>query len=154
MAEVLFYHLSSAPLEAALPGLLERALARGWRVVVRCGSEVGMAFLDERLWSYRDDSFLPHGLAGGEAAARQPVLLTMGGGNANAADVLMLTHGARAEPEEAAGFARVCLFFDGSDAAAVGQAREDWRGIVAAGLPAVYWAQEDGRWVQKAASGG
>ena len=49
MAEVLFYQLTASPLEASLPELLERSLARGWRVVLRCGSEAGMAGLDELL---------------------------------------------------------------------------------------------------------
>ncbi len=151
MAEVLFYHLTSAPLEAMLPELLEKSLARGWRVLLRLGSEAGAGFLDERLWSYRDDAFLPHGLASAPHAARQPILLTTGRENLNAADVLMLALGARAEVEDMAGFARACLIFDGADADAVAAARADWRAVTAAGLPAKYWAQEDGRWVQKAA---
>ena len=39
MAEILFYHLERQPLEAALPGLLQRSFERGWRVVVKVGSE-------------------------------------------------------------------------------------------------------------------
>ena len=55
---------------------------------------------------------------------------------------------------EMSGFLRVCLLFDGGDAAAVEAARARWREVTAAGLAAVYWAQEDARWVRKAASGG
>ena len=150
MAEVLFYHLTATPIEATLPDLLEKTLARGWRALVRAGDEAGLGFLDERLWGYRDDSFLPHGRAGGRDDARQPILLTLGRDNANAADVLMLTLGARAEVDEMAGFARACLLFDGADASAVASARADWRAVTAAGLPAKYWAQDGGRWVQKA----
>ena len=70
MPEVRFYHLSATPLEANLPPMLEMALDRGWRVVVRCGSEAGMAMLDKALWTWRDDAFLPHGTAAaGHAAA-------------------------------------------------------------------------------------
>ena len=39
MAEVLFYHLTESTLEDALPGLLEKSLQRGWRALVRTGSE-------------------------------------------------------------------------------------------------------------------
>jgi DNA polymerase III subunit chi len=49
-------------------------------------------------------------------------------------------------------FERACLIFDGNDAGPVAAAREDWRAVVAAGLPAKYWAQEDGRWTPKASS--
>jgi DNA polymerase III subunit chi len=149
MAEVRFYHLTSTPLEANLPPLLERSLERGWRVLVRCGSEAGMAMLDAALWSWRDDAFLPHGTSAGGHAALQPVYLTLGDENPNGATVLMLVDGARATPEEMARFERTCLIFDGGDEQALATARDDWRAVRAAGLAAVYWAQERGRWVEK-----
>jgi DNA polymerase-3 subunit chi len=149
VAEVLFYQLTASPLEASLPELLERSLARGWRVLLRCGSEAGMAQLDELLWTYSDVSFLPHGTARAGNAGLQPVYLTVGDENPNGADVLMLVDGARATPAEMAGFERACLLFDGHDAGALEAARADWRAVQAAGLPAKYWAQEQGRWVQK-----
>ena len=153
MAEVLFYHLSSSPLEASLPEMLERSLALGWRVVLRCGSEAGMAGLDAMLWTYRDDAFLPHGTAAAGRAEMQTVYLTMGEENPNGANVLMLVDGARATTAEMRGYERTCLIFDGGDERAVEAARADWRAVAAAALPAKYWAREQGRWVQKAASG-
>ncbi|HEV7416938.1 MAG TPA: DNA polymerase III subunit chi, partial [Tianweitania sediminis] len=50
MTEVLFYHLSESTLEEALPALLERSTARGWRVVVQAGSEERRDALDAHLW--------------------------------------------------------------------------------------------------------
>ena len=150
MAEVLFYQLTASPLEASLPELLERSLARGWRVLLRCGSEAGMASLDEMLWTYSEASFLPHGTARAGHAALQPIYLTLGDENPNGANVLMLVDGARAATAEMAGFERTCLLFDGHDERALEAARADWRAVKAAALPAKYWAQEQGRWVQKA----
>ena len=115
MAEVLFYQLTATPLEASLPEMLERSLARGWRVLLRCGSEAGMATLDEMLWTYSDASFLPHGTAATGHAALQPIYLTLGDENPNGANVLMLVDGARAGAGEMAGFERTCLLFDGHD---------------------------------------
>jgi DNA polymerase-3 subunit chi len=154
MSEVRFYHLSATPLESNLPPMLEMALERGWRVVVRCGSEAGMAMLDQALWTWRDDAFLPHGTAAAGRAAEQPVYLTLGDENPNGASVLMLVDGARASPAEMAAYMRTCLIFDGGDDRAVATARDDWRAVRAAGLAAVYWAQERGRWVEKGAAGG
>jgi len=150
MPEVRFYQLSATPLEANLPPMLEMSLDRGWRVVVRCGSEGGMAMLDTALWTWRDDAFLPHGTPSAGRADEQPVYLTLGEENPNGATVLMLVDGARATPSEMAGFERTCLIFDGGDERALATARDDWRAVRAAGLPAVYWAQDRGRWVEKA----
>jgi DNA polymerase-3 subunit chi len=152
MAEILFYHLTHSSLEQNLPDLLEKTLARGWRALVRCGSAAGLAALDDRLWTFRDDAFLPHGTSAGAHPALQPVYMTLGAENPNAADVLMLVDGARAPVEEMARFTRACLIFDGADADMVEAARRDWRAVRDAGLTAVYWAQEDGRWTRKAST--
>ncbi len=61
MTEIRFYHLLDQRLERVLPQLLEMSLARGWRVVVQATSEERIEALDAHLWTYRDDSFLPHG---------------------------------------------------------------------------------------------
>lgn len=152
MAEVLFYHLTTTPLEQTLPEMLERALARGWRVILRCGSDAGLAAIDSMLWSWRADAFLPHGSAAIGHAERQPVYLTRGDENPNQANVLMLVDGGRARPAEMADFDRSCVIFDGADPRALDAARADWRAVTAAGLPAKYWAQDGGRWVRQAAS--
>jgi DNA polymerase-3 subunit chi len=152
LAEVLFYQLSASTLEASLPEMLERSLGRGWRVVLRCGSAAGMAGLDAMLWTYRDEAFLPHGTAAAGHASEQPVYLTLGDENPNEANVLMLVDGARATVAEMGGYERACLVFDGRDERALEAARADWRAVRGASLPAKFWAQEQGRWVQKAAS--
>ena len=88
--EVWFYHLERSGLDQVLPDLLERTLARGWKAVVRTRAAARVEHLDGWLWSYRDESFLPHGLEDEPGAARQPILLTTGFENPNAADALFL----------------------------------------------------------------
>lgn len=151
MAEALFYHLTRKPLEEALPDLLLRALERRWRALVRCGSAARAEDLNRSLWTFRDESFLPHGGRGDPEPERQPIYLTDGPEAPNAPDVLFLVDGAAAAPEEVARYARCCLMFDGRDPEAVAAARRAWAAMVAAEIPAVYWAQSDqGRWEKRA----
>lgn len=154
MSNVIFYHLTERPLDDALPQILEKSLGRGWRVLVRGPSARVLEMLDDRLWTRRADDFLPHGMAGGDHDAAQPILLTTGPANANKADVLILIGGARLDLAEVDGFSRACVMFDGHDPDQLSHAREDWKAITAAGKTAEYWAQDDGRWVKKAQSGG
>ena len=105
--EVWFYHLERTGLDQVLPELLEKTLQRGWRAQVRARSAERIEHLDGWLWSYRDDSFLPHGLAEEPQAARQPVLLTTAADNPNEAHALFLVDGA--EPGELGGFARAAV---------------------------------------------
>src|SRR5688500_20282356 len=77
-AEVLFYHLERQPLERVLPTLLEKTLARGWTAVVQSGSEERLQALDTALWTYSEESFLPHGTKKDRHPAMQPIYLTLG----------------------------------------------------------------------------
>ena len=73
MNEVRFHHLERRRVDQALPRLLERALEEGRRVVVRASSDEMVAALNERLWTYDDASFSPHGAAGDGDATTQPI---------------------------------------------------------------------------------
>lgn len=149
MAEVLFYHMSESTLEEALPALLERSVARGWRSVVQTGSEERRDALDQHLWTFSDESFLAHGIDHEPFAADQPVLLTTGEGNPNRADIRFLVDGAR--PPALDGYARAVFLFDGHDAGQVEAAREHWKSMKAAGHAVTYWQQSaDRRWERKA----
>lgn len=148
-AEVLFYHLESQPLERVLPALLDRTLERGWRAVVQSGSEERLEALDTALWTYRDDSFLPHGTRRDGHAERQPVYLTTGEDAPNGARVRFLVEGARAAGYD--GLLRAVYLFDGHDGEAVADARSAWAEAKAAGCAVTYWRQtSDGRWEKKA----
>jgi DNA polymerase-3 subunit chi len=150
MTEILFYHLQGQKLEGVLPPLLEKSLARGWRVAVQGGTEERMEALDAYLWTYRDDGFLPHGTWREQDAAAQPVLLTMTESNPNKAQVRFLIDGA-AMPAEPADYERIVLLFDGDDEDAVATARAHWSDAKARGIAATYWQpDENGRWQQKA----
>lgn len=146
--EVWFYHLERTALDQALPELLEKTLARGWRALVRSPVAERIEHLDGWLWSWRDDSFLPHGLAGEPHAQRQPVLLTTGSANDNGAQALFLIDGA--EAADLAGYTRCLILFDGREEAAVQAARNQWKKLKAQGLAVSYWKQSDRGW-EKAA---
>lgn len=147
--ELWFYHLERTTLADALPELLEKTLAKGWKALVRAPAEERLSVLDARLWTFRDDSFLAHGLADGPAPERQPILLTTSEDNANSADILFTIDGLM--PERPDGFERCAILFDGGDDAAVGAARDAWRRAKDEGRSIAYWKQsEDGKWEKKA----
>ena len=77
LTEVLFYHLCGSRSRRCFPTLLEKSLERGWRAVVQATSEERLAALDDHLWTYRDEAFMPHGTDREAQAERQPVLLTL-----------------------------------------------------------------------------
>ena len=147
--DILFYHLTETRVEDALPALLERSLERNWRVTVQTASAERRDLLDGHLWTYRPDSFLPHGLDTDPFPGMQPILLTAGGENPNGASVRFVIDGA--EPPALSGYERVVFMFDGHDAAQVEGARAQWKRLKGEGHTLSYWQQTpEGRWERKA----
>ena len=149
MGAAYFYHLTHNPLEVALPQLLARARAAGWRVAVRGRDAARLDWLDRQLWLGPEEGFLPHGLAGGPHDAAQPVLLTTGQATNDPA-CLMTVDGADLDAAEVQRLDRVCVIFDGNDEAAIQLARSQWKTLTDAGCAAQYWSEESGRWEMKA----
>ena len=146
MKEVRFHHLERRRVDEALPGLLERALEEGRRVVVRASSEEMVAALNERLWTYDDASFLPHGAAGDGDPITQPIFLTTEVENPNAATMLIRLSSVEAGRADDA-FDLVILLFDGRDEAARAHARSEWRRLKDEGRALSYWRESDeGGW--------
>jgi DNA polymerase-3 subunit chi len=141
--QVDFYHLAAHPLERVLPRIAERVLASGGRLLIVAGDEALAAGLDQSLWSYAPESFLPHGRAGGESEADEPVLISATPTAANGARNIALADGIWRE--EALTFDRVFHFFD---AETVEAARAAWRTLdKQEGVEPRYWTQDEaGRW--------
>lgn len=148
MSEIGFYHLTRTKLEQALPKLLGRVLAAGGRAFVLCGEAERVKALDAALWIAADPDWLPHGLAGGENDALQPILLGAADvAPGNGARFLVLVDGA--ESARLTEYERVLDLFDGADEAAVAAARRRWAAAKAAGHALTYWQQGPGGWEKK-----
>jgi DNA polymerase-3 subunit chi len=149
MTEVLFYHLQDMTLETVLPPLLEKSLERGWRVVVQSTSEERADALDAHLWTYRDDSFLPHATWRAGDASDQPIVLTTEPGNPNNAKIRFLVDNA-ALPEDSSSYERLVLVFNGDDGDALTGARSAWTECKSRGFEVTYWQPDErGRWQRR-----
>lgn len=149
MTDVLFYHLEKAPLDHVLPDLLEKSLQKGWRAIVQAPSNERIDALNMMLWTYRDESFLPHGSADDGASESQPIYLTTTDDNPNGAQIRFFIDGA--ECEDLASYERIVFLFNGLDEMGVAHARTQWKKIKAQGHDVTYWRQNaQGRWEEKA----
>ncbi|WP_210527557.1 DNA polymerase III subunit chi [Rubellimicrobium arenae] len=144
MPEAYFYQLNGDAPDAVLPRMLDMALQKGWRIEVRGPDRPRMERLDVALWGPGDE-FRPHGMAGGDHDADQPILLTVGTGDGRR-ECLMTLDGAPVSESEARSAQRVCIIFDGADPEALTTARSQWRSLTGAGLAARFYVREDGSW--------
>lgn len=143
-----FYQLGSASLEQVLASLAEKLLKEGERLLVVSADNAQLARLDRLLWDHGSTSFLPHGISGESDDSRQPVLLSTDADAANRARNLLIADGKWREA--ALAFDRAFFLF-GEDA--LEEAREAWRSLAGRdGVERHYWANENGRWVEKSSS--
>ena len=148
MAEIRFYHLHTRTLDQALPEIVQKALSAGHRIVIRGADEKEVERLNNLLWTFRPDSFIPHGSDKDGQAAQQPVWLSAGNDNPNNANVLILTGGL----EETAldSYTLACDIFDGRNEDNVIAARQRWKNYKDSGHKLTYWQQTEKGWEQKA----
>ena len=148
MPEILLYHLERRSLESSLPDLLARSLQRGWRALVKVGTEERLQALNAHLWTYDDASFLAHGSGADPFASEQPIWLTIGEDNPNRASVRFLVDGA---PTQAFNdYERVVFVFGDGDADALARIRAAWRRARVDGHAVAYWRQDArGRWAKQ-----
>jgi DNA polymerase III subunit chi len=144
--EILFYHLQKASLEQVLPSLLEKTLERGWKAVIRASSDERLKALDDHLWAYRDDVFLPHCLDQmTDEIEHAPIILSLQDTRFNDAEVIFVVDSA--DMPATSGWTRAVIMFDGNDLEALTKARTTWKSLKANDHEATYWRQsEQGRW--------
>ena len=144
--QVDFYQLAGAAPEQVIASLAEKILDREGRLLIVASDEAQLARLDRMLWDMEPTGFLPHGVAGGANDSRQPVLLSATPDAPNVARNILIADG---EWRDAAlAYDRAFYLFD--DATLEG-ARLAWKLLAGReGVERRYWAQEEGRWHQKA----
>ncbi len=128
--------------------LADKVLGQGKRLLI-VGEASRLEALDRLLWTFGDNSFLPHGRAGGPHDADQPILLAETPDPANGATLLLSLEAGI--PADMAPFERVLnLFEDGTPAHS--RARADWKALAdREGVARSYWQQtERGGWEKRA----
>ncbi len=148
MTDYWFYHLEASPLKGVLPGLLEKTLQKGWRALVKL-PEAELADMDAYLWSFQENSFLPHGRDDEPQAEQQPILLSAQAQSAAGFDAVFLIGGT--DVPDMGRAARVMVMINGRDSADVTRERARWKQLKDTGVSLAYYQQNThGKWEKKA----
>ncbi len=102
-------------------------------MVVQSTSQERADALDAHLWTYSDDSFLPHATWRAGDAQDQPIVLSVEEGNPNRANVRFLIDNA-ALPADCDTYERLVLVFNGDDDDALAAARGSLDRLQGAGV--------------------
>ena len=146
MTEVSFYHLTSTPLDRALPMLMIKILEMPTRALVVADSEEQLTQLNQTMWTYPQWAFIPHGTKEDGDPMDHPIFLSTNEENVNKADVLVLADG-QMNSKTLGSYKKCLILFDGQDEAKVKNARESWKTLKDAGHALKYFKQkDDGSW--------
>jgi len=146
--EYWFYHLESATVEGVLPGLLEKTLTRGWRALVKLPKDQ-LSVMDDYLWTYRDDSFLPHGRDDEPFGDQQPITLSASLDSAEGYDAVFLMGGTHIANMD--GVKRCMVMINGRSDSDVARERVRWQELKESDCSLSYYQQnERGGWDKKA----
>ncbi len=103
--------------------------------------------LNDRLWTYDDASFLPHGAAGDGDPTTQPVFLTDRIENPNARERAGRARGRRDEPRRRRLRSRRSACSTAATRRRLGEARREWKRLKDEGFALSYWREgDDGGW--------
>ena len=143
-----FYHLEASTVEGILPGLLEKTRQKGWRALVKL-PEAQLKEMDDYLWTYKEDSFLPHGRDDEPMAEQQPITLSADIKDADGHEAVFLLGGA--EIHDMSGVERCMVMINGRSETDVARERQRWKTLKNAGAILSYYQQnERGAWDKKA----
>ena len=145
MTEIRFYHMEQSTLDQALPVIASKAFQSGKPILIKGPDKKEVKRLDDLLWTFNPQSFLPHGI---DNAKNQPILISVDDDNKNDARILILTHGCT--HGDVTQFDLVCEMLDGRVDTQISGARKRWKEYKQAEHALTYWQQdENGKWNKK-----
>lgn len=150
--DISFYHLTRTTIEKTLPKLLEKILDSGLKAVVRTKDNYEKKLLDESLWTYNPNSFIPHGTSENDFPEEQFVFLTENLENPNQATILIDL--SSQQVDDFLKFTKYLYVFDANEENSLEKARNHWKAYQQQGHNLRYFFQEEnGNWVEQKKAG-
>lgn len=144
-----FYHLTLTPDEQALPRLLQKIMNLEQNGVILTESQEKTAYIDDFLWSFEDDSWIPHSSLKDGNENIQPFFITHTLENPNNAKILILLCAFENIIDQNLGFERTLDLFDGNNPETLAKARKRWKNAKEKGYELHYFQQTPKGWEEK-----
>ena len=147
--DVAFYRCTREGPVAVLGKLAEKIAATGHRAIVQADDAALREDIDRQLWTADAASFIPHGQAGGDHDADQPILIAPDFSDANGARIAVAMSSRL--PGLDAGYERILYIFDAGDEDSLNAARKHWKALSGReDVTPVYWKQVERGWEKQA----
>ena len=147
LEKVFFYNSSQRDICADIAWLTEKLYLKKSRIVIFCTDQETVEVIDDFLWGYREDGFIPHSLQKKGENSVYPILITTSIDNGYDHNVLLALNGALIRERDWHGFAKIYYFFDDQDSKEKENARSMWKSFSSFKVECKYWITKKNKWV-------
>ena len=145
--EYSFYHHEASTIESTLPQLLEKSIKKNWRALVKTQIDY-LPELDDFLWSFKTDSFLPHGRDDQPKMEHHPIVISSSAKIADNFQIVFLLKGSYVDNLN--DVERCVIFIDGRSEESICNERNRWQKLKGKGAKLNYYQQNaNGEWIKK-----
>ena len=142
-----FYNSSQRDIIADIFWLTEKLYKARNTILVCCKDYENVKIIDEFLWAYQDDGFIPHSIETKDRSSIYPILITTNINEEHEHNVLLALSGVLIQKKHWRKFSKVYYFFDDQENKEKENAREMWKSFSALNIVCKYWVNEANKWV-------
>ena len=147
LEKAFFYKSSHRDVVRDIAWLTESIFKKNNRIVIFCTDQETAEVVDDFIWSYRDDSFIPHSIKKHRETSLDPILVTTDLDGSYEHNVLLALNGVLIKEKDWQRFAKVYYFFDDQDSREKENARAMWKSFSSLAVNCKYWINEKNKWV-------
>ena len=142
-----FYNSSHRNVVADISLLIEKLFKEKNRILVCCKDLDTVEVIDNFLWAYKEDGFIPHSIETKERSTIYPILITTNINEVFEHNVLLALSGVLIKEKDWRKFSKAYYFFDDQEDKEKENAREMWKSFSALNIVCKYWVIKENKWV-------
>ena len=142
-----FYNSSHRNVVADISLLIERLFKEKNSILVCCKDQETVEVIDNFLWAYKEDGFIPHSIETKEQSSVYPILITTAISENYKHNVLLALSGILIKEKDWRKFTKAYYFFDDQENEEKENARLMWKSLSALNIICKYWVNKANKWV-------
>ena len=147
LEKVYFYNSSHRDVVADIAVLTEKIFMINQSIVIFCTDQETVEVVDNYLWAYREEGFIPHSIKKNEKNSVYPILITTSIDEGYEHDILLVLNGVLIKEKYWQKFATIYYFFDDQDNKEKENARSMWKSLSSLNAECKYWVNKKNKWV-------
>jgi len=147
LEKAFFYNSSHRDIVADVAWLTEKLFKQNNSVLIFCADRETVKVVDDFLWAYREDSFIPHISKKNGENSIYPILITTSIDEGYKHNVLLALNGVLIEEKNWQSFSKIYYFFDNEDNNEKENARSMWKSFSSMDVECKYWINKENKWV-------